>query len=736
MIPCGSKLLRTSLLNLPVRAETVSVTLEKGVSWPRSGSDGIASTKACGRCQSIAISIDSEDTVTSIVKAKQWAVGLRFSPAAFIKSACHAGHPFNLEAGIPPVLRDCIDDLAKMEAADVASHRCRKLRMWLEWAKELRAEEEACKAAMSLERRSILAPKRLKLLSRIIDTEGFPDVSLAERGFDLVGSMPLSHHLPPKFKPAAIPVGALAGGAKRAREAIRCSTKSSGDPTMDQALWDKTITETEKGWLVGPIDWDDLVGDEVVSKRFPIQQGAKVRPIDDYTMSSVNATGTQWERPTVDTVDTICATAIACMRAFRTMGRSSNLESRSLDLSSAYRQLCVSDQSAPFAYIAVYDPNSGTSKLFRQVGMPFGSRCSVNAFIRCARCLQWLCAKALLVPSTCYFDDYVIMSPPTLVKSTDWTVNLFFDLLGWLFDREGPKADIFSHEVSALGVHISFARTADAQVLVKNTEKRCTELLAQIDAVLKAGTLSRKDSLVLRGRLAFADAHVFGRAGRRCLQGITKHSYAKPFKPEVSQALRRSLQVLRHRFASNEPRCLSAASFDCWFLYTDASFEPDGTGGIGGVLVGCDGQISSWFGFEFAADESLPFLAPGQRTAIGELETVAVVLALRAWGAELAGKRLISFVDNEGSKFSLVKGYSDSPSITFLCGLTDATLDDNRIMAWFSRVPSSSNIADAPSRGEAHELLPESCRVATAGLRMQLSEIGQALVHDRVGGDP
>ena len=115
---------------------------------------------------------------------------------------------------------------------------------------------------------------------------------------------------------------------------------------------------------------------------------------------------------------------------------------------------------------------------------------------------------------------------------------------------------------------------------------------------------------------------------------------------------------------------------------------------------------------------------------------MAVVLALRIWSADLAGKHLISFIDNEGSKFSLVKGYSESPSITFLCGLADATFDDNRIMAWFSRVPSSSNIADAPSRGEPHELLPESCRVGSAGLHVQLSEIGQALVHDRVGGDP
>ena len=110
------------------------------------------------------------------------------------------------------------------------------------------------------------------------------------------------------------------------------------------------------------------------------------------------------------------------------------------------------------------------------------------------------------------------------------------------------------------------------------------------------------------------------------------------------------------------------------------------------------------------------------------------MLALRAWGNRLAGKHLISFVDNEGSKYSLVRGYSDSPSISFLCGLADAVLDEHRILAWFSRVPSFSNIADAPSRGETHVLLPDSCRAETSGLRFMLQEIGRSVAHERGGG--
>ena len=75
-----------------------------------------------------------------------------------------------------------------------------------------------------------------------------------------------------------------------------------------------------------------------------------------------------------------------------------NKMGRSLDLTAAYRQLCVSVGSRKFAVIAVYSPHSGKTCLFTQICLPFGSRASVNGFIRCSRCIQWLATRCLLVP--------------------------------------------------------------------------------------------------------------------------------------------------------------------------------------------------------------------------------------------------------------------------------------------------------------------------------------------------
>ena len=70
------------------------------------------------------------------------------------------------------------------------------------------------------------------------------------------------------------------------------------------------------------------------------------------------------------------------------------------------------------------------------------------------------------------------------------------------------------------------------------------------------------------------------------------------------------------------------------------------------------------------------------------------------------------YIDNEGSKFSLIKGYSSSQSITAICALAATYLDAYCILPWFSRVPSASNLADFPSRLKDHPLLKRDLSVS------------------------
>ncbi len=63
-----------------------------------------------------------------------------------------------------------------------------------------------------------------------------------------------------------------------------------------------------------------------------------------------------------------------------------------------------------------------------------------------------------------------------------------------------------------------------------------------------------------------------------------------------------------------------------------------------------------------------------------------------------------SFVDNEGSKFSLISGASENSTVAELVSQFNAFELEQHCYLWVSRVPSYSNIADAPSRNDVEFL--------------------------------
>ncbi len=166
-------------------------------------------------------------------------------------------------------MRNAISDVASLHPAQIILRRKKWLHRWLGLAKDLEVEDRKMKSAASSERLVILKPKRLVLLKAIITEENYPDVGIADdiaRGFDLVGKVPQSgtFTLPKKLSPSSLTISDLHSAA------LNMMTRSSGDCNMDIQLWDKTQSELQKGWLVGPINWDSLPDMAVVSRRFPI----------------------------------------------------------------------------------------------------------------------------------------------------------------------------------------------------------------------------------------------------------------------------------------------------------------------------------------------------------------------------------------------------------------------------------------------------------------------------------
>ena len=344
--------------------------------------------------------------------------------------------------------------------------------------------------------------------------------------------------------------------------------------------------------------------------------------------------------------------------------------------------------------------------------LPFGSKAAANAFIRCSRCIQWLACRCLLLPTTCYYDDFVVAATPQLQRSSESAMCLLFELLGWAYDKEGPKADTFSELVSSLGVSISLSKTAAGEVEVMNTEKRKKDLVELISNVFSKGSLQYKNGQVLNGKLAFAHGQIFGLAGKYVLQAVSDHIYAKPFKACVSDDLKHALQFFQDRLITGLPRSINMATKHTQFILTDACFESDMTGGIGGVLCNPTGQVEGWFQLKMGQSEVKHFMTQHQENAIAELETLAVVIAMKLWAPLIRSQHVVFCLDNDVSRFGLIKGYSNAPGVTSLVRLASVICEEGMILPWFLRVASPSNIADFPSRLQMHFLLSTQKMIA------------------------
>ena len=228
-----------------------------------------------------------------------WVFGTRWSPQEFLQCAVEVGHPFSVFSGLPAEVKAACEHVACSDPVQLINHRCSKLGQWLRLSKQLQSEEDALKAAMPEQKRKILFSKRLCLMKRIVLDEGYDDQALAtdvEQGFSLVGDVPRSNVLPEKLLPATISTTDLTRNAGKANVALRYMTRSSGSHDLDLKLWEKTLLEVDRGWLVGPLDWEALGDDCTLSRRFPLEQSGKVRPIDDLSQSQIDATVTCFEQ--------------------------------------------------------------------------------------------------------------------------------------------------------------------------------------------------------------------------------------------------------------------------------------------------------------------------------------------------------------------------------------------------------------------------------------------------------
>ena len=645
----------------------------------------------------------STPAVGYIASASKKTIGIHRSPDEFVKTALEAKHPGFESDQLPLPMQEAVAFCSTHSEEYVAKTRSEVLRTMINEARSLAEQENELKSNMSKRRSTVLAKKRLLLFKSLLKQAESPDDSLVvdmSTGFDLTGKLPASNQFSSKYKPANIPPQALRGIADRAREALLNSVQSSGDLALDAGVYGATMKERDKGFLRGPIAASAVPQGGTLTRRFGVHQRDKVRPIDDYKASLVNSSVTQVEVVTLHGVDHIAGLGAALLTSLERRGRSEKLLGKCWDLAAAYKQIPLSDEAYELdSYIVVYNPETGRPEIFQQAVLPFGSVASVTAFLRCAVGIWTIGSKLLKLAWTSYFDDFLSLTTANLARHTDLCISTLFHLLGWELSTE--KLLPYSECCKVLGIELVLTQTPHGSFEVRNTNSRVEELTESIRDTLEKGRLQRNDAEKLRGRLQFASNQLFGRRFRNCLQELNLHIARNMHS--VGAELEHALKLISHLLSINAPRTVGTRHSNWFHLYVDASFEPEGFSGIGGVLFDPQGKCVGCF--SEVVDKALleSIMKEDQLTAIMELEALAILAGIGIFSDVFKGGRLVVFTDNQSAQASLVKCRSNNDRVDLIIKGICASEEKLDTMCWIERVPSFSNPADFLSRKEVEE---------------------------------
>ena len=190
-----------------------------------------------------------------------------------------------------------------------------------------------------------------------------------------------------------------------------------------------------------------------------------------------------------------------------------------------------------------------------------------------------------------------------------------------------------------------------------------------------------------------------------------------------------ALLFLRSRLEKGIPRKVFKDVGNTFVVLSDASFEENKTGGLGGVLVSSNKSLISWFGIKLSSDMVAQFMATDQEVAIAELETLALYMCVQLWNDLLRSRHVLFCLDNEVTRFGMIKGYFHAPMVSRIVNALCIRFEEGLILPWFLRVPSSANIADFPSRDADHSFLRSDFKMNAAHVKNAFHKMAQDLLH-------
>ncbi|CAE7203401.1 unnamed protein product [Symbiodinium sp. CCMP2592] len=582
--------------------------------------------------------------------------------------------------------------------------------------KKLNCSEKARHNALPDHMKKVLESKNLSLFEALLKEHAYWDmgvVQLMEQGVDLVGFQDTPSCYPQKIAPATMSRDEFLDSAEWRRRALTTPGARAPDAGQLAHLEQTCKEEVDLGFMLGPYTEDQvsrLFGHTRWSciRRFVLEQKpGKLRPIDDAKEALVNSASTSTMRLELEDADYLSAMALEVAR--RILADPSKpgavpWVARCLDLTKAYKQMCVSERDLPVSVVFFLD-GQGKPRYYVSHSLLFGCTSSVFAFNRVSKAISFLLNQMLLVPSSVFYDDFPLLSPNNTSDSATWATTALLDLLGWGHARVGKDAKgvPFAASFEVLGMSMQLDGVHRGRLTLQNKAGRIEQLVALFQGFLDRGAITVHEAQVAHGLLNFSAGYVNGRALRLTCQELLR--LTKASSPASSKAIRsfciNSIEALR----ALSPRVLSVwDSRAPIHIFTDGAWERR-RAGIGAVIF--DTASGKSWTYEGLVPEPLilRWEAEVGTQLICQIELYAVVCLRWALASTFDHRRLIWWIDNESARYGLIKGISDSPSMSSL--IQSFAIADSKApsYSWYERVPSFSNIADGPSRGDSSEAL-------------------------------
>jgi len=617
----------------------------------------------------------------------------------------------------PEHLKLALARVLQLPAQEAQESRDAAIRHWEERKQVLDPEWAHLYRSLPEHVRSVLGPKKnLLILAELLAAAHHPDDLLIEnllQGFHLVGQLPRSGTLPHIPYAATSETARSLWDQRRERNPGvigRTQRAKLPDTEMEQELLKKVQEEVD----AGKATWQELTAARtkaVLTPRFVVDEGykhnatsgawkRKIRMIDDFLFSLVNAAASPGERIQHDHLDVLVALA-------RQIGHG-RIRFRKCDFANAFKTLPLRNEEL-FLAVATLLGENGEVWALQLLSCPFGAVGSVHAWHRFGAAIQSILANVFAVAYPRYVDDLFGVDlldgqgPQETAELSRWVIE---DLLGWELDAD--KGESNTAEFRALGVDVAVQEQED-KICFSIGEDKAASWIDKISLILHQQHLAPSDASKLAGKLSWGATAVFGRGARVYLAPLFFHAAGRTrsLSGRLKRALKwwlRYLNAIPIRFVS-----LSQIERRRLLLYTDAT----GNGIMAWVAeygnqrhyasVMVSSRLRKWVCY--------------RQNQIATWELVAAICGLWQF---LEGPRQIEdgaeihlFVDNNVALGTLLRGSSRQNDWNQL--VTDIWFQTAArgflLLCW--RVPSKQNLADAPTRPE--ERTTELHQLRTAG---------------------